>query len=67
MLTYVNMNMTRLWCKIVLNISVGQIKGNGELHFSLYLLGTWLKQLFEKKFNLRLAHVHPCAPMCTHV
>ncbi len=35
MLTYANMNITRLWCKIVLKINVEQTEGNEETY--LYL------------------------------
>jgi len=37
MLTYANMNMIRLWCKIVLKISVEQIEENEGSYFYLYL------------------------------
>jgi len=33
------MNMTRLWCKIVLKVNVEQIKGNERSYFYLYLFG----------------------------
>jgi hypothetical protein len=39
MLTYVNMNMTKLWCKIVLKTNVEQIEGNEWSYFYLYLFG----------------------------
>jgi hypothetical protein len=39
MLTYGNMNMTSLWCKIVLKIDVEQIEGNEGPYFYLYPFG----------------------------
>jgi hypothetical protein len=33
----------------------------------LYLLGTDFKEASPKTFNLHVAYVHPCVPMCIHV
>ncbi len=40
MLTYANMNMKKLWCKIVPMTTVEQIKGNEGSYFYLYPFGT---------------------------
>jgi hypothetical protein len=34
-LTYINMNMKKLWCKIVVKIGVEQTKGNEWSYFYL--------------------------------
>ncbi len=39
MLTYVNMNMTKLWCKIVLKKNVEQTERNEWSYFYLYPFG----------------------------
>jgi hypothetical protein len=39
MLTYANMNMTKIWCKIVPKIGVEKIKGNDESYFNLFSFG----------------------------
>jgi hypothetical protein len=36
MLTYANMNMTRLWCKIEFKTNVEQIEKNEKSYFYLY-------------------------------
>jgi hypothetical protein len=36
MLKYANMNMTRLWCKIVFKTNVEQIEGNEGSYVYLY-------------------------------
>jgi hypothetical protein len=40
MLTYANMNMIRLWCKIVHKTNVKQTKGNEKPYFYLNPFGT---------------------------
>jgi hypothetical protein len=40
LLTYANMNMTKLWCKIIPNISVEQTTSTGKFYLYLYPLGT---------------------------
>jgi hypothetical protein len=47
MLTYANMNMIRLWCKIVqIKISVEQTKGNEGSYFYLYPFGDLVQGSF---------------------
>jgi hypothetical protein len=48
-------------------IGVEQTKSNGEFYLYSYPLGIYLKDFFQKSFDLHVAHVHPCASMCTHV
>jgi hypothetical protein len=48
MLTYANMNMTRLWCKIVLKISLEQIEGNEGSYFYLYSFEDLLKEALKE-------------------
>jgi hypothetical protein len=46
MLTYANMNMTRLWCKIMLKIRVEQIEKNEGFYSNLYPFGDLAQESF---------------------
>jgi hypothetical protein len=50
MLTYTNMNMTRLWCKIVPKINVEHIKGNKGLFSYFYPFGDLVQGSFQGGF-----------------
>jgi hypothetical protein len=47
MQTWNEKNMTRLWCKIVLNTSVEQIKGNEGSYSYLYPFGNLAQISFQ--------------------
>jgi hypothetical protein len=65
---YKNEIITKQGCdKKHTKIGVEQIKGSGEFYFYLYPLHIYLKEHFQKYFDLHVAHIHPCASMCTHV
>jgi len=53
-------NKTRLWQENIFKINVEHTKSNGEFYFCLYLLGTWLKEVFKKTSNLHVAHMCSC-------
>jgi hypothetical protein len=50
MLTYANMNMTRLLCKIMPKTNVEQIKGNEGSYFYLYIFGDLTQGNFSGGF-----------------
>jgi hypothetical protein len=54
MLTYANMNMkinmTRLWCKIVLKTNVEQTKANERSYFYSYPFGDLTQESFQGSF-----------------
>jgi hypothetical protein len=45
-------NMTRLWCKIMLKISVEYIEGNEKSYFYLYLFRDLVQISFQGGFNV---------------
>jgi hypothetical protein len=50
MLTYANMNMTRLWCKIVPKTNVEQTERNEVSYFYLYPFGDLTQGSFQGGF-----------------
>jgi hypothetical protein len=50
MLTHANMNMIRLWCKIVPKISVEQIEENEGSYIYLYLFEDLAQGSFQGSF-----------------
>ncbi len=50
MLTNANLNMTRLWCKIVPKTNVEQIEGNEGSFFYLYPFGNLTQKNFKDVF-----------------
>ncbi len=50
MLTYANMNMIRLWCKIMPKISVEQTEKNERSYFYLYMFEDLAQGSFQGGF-----------------
>jgi len=52
MLTYANMNNTRLWCKIMLKIVVEHTKENEGSYSYLYPFGDLIQGSFQEGFYM---------------